>query len=340
MIIRVLGSLLVAAALLPAPLAGQGDRSLAIAEAAWQALEYDSVLVAAHAALEGQLTLGEQVRAHELLAFTYATLDSADRAIEAFRQVVYLDPDRVYDPQRISPLLVQLHTIALGRELVVRRLTVDSTSFVAGRGTVRIRFEVSRPAEYQVRIAGPGLDSIISRGNASGTTAVEWTGLAGAGVPAKAGAYRVVVSVSQFADRYSRPVGMTVRHGQVDTVAHLTRLEGLDELPETETPSRSWLPLVISSLAAGVGSGIALALESGPPDGARRELFVFDIAAVASGFALSRRQPPPRPLPSNVEYNRRVRLMLDQRNAAIAEQNAELGRQVVLTIVPAPADAR
>ena len=94
-------------------------------------------------------------------------------------------------------------------------------------GTARLRFEVTRPAEYEVRVAGPGLDSIIARGSTSGsrTTMVAWPALRGE-APVPAGDYDLSVTVAQFGDRYARPLRVRVRHGAVDTLPHLDRIGG------------------------------------------------------------------------------------------------------------------
>jgi hypothetical protein len=315
----------------------QDTTALAAAEAAYRNLAYDSVLIAGRMALDTRLSRPDRVRAHELMAFAYTVLDSTERAVEAFRQVVYLDPDREYDPERVAPDFVQLHRIAQGRELVVRRLALDSAAVVAGTGAARLRFEVTRPAEYEIRVAGPGLDSIIARGSTSGsgTTIVAWPALRG-GEPVPAGEYDLTVTVAQFEDRYTRPLRVLVRHGAVDTLPYLERIDGLEELPEMEAQRKNWIPLALTALAAGVVTGASFALESGQPSGTRTELLAFDLLALGSGIVLSLRQPPPRPVPAYIEYNRRVRVMLDERNRELAAQNAERRRQVVLIITPLP----
>jgi len=324
-----------AAVLAPRAVAAQDTTALAAVEAAWDRLAYDSVLVRGRAALGLLRTRAEIVRVYELMAFAYAALDSTNRAIETFREVVYFDPDRDYDPERVSPDFIQLHRLALGRALVVRGLTLDSASFVAGVGSAQVRFSTMRPAGYEVRITGVDFDSVVARGTTSGTTIVPWSAVSAIG-PVRAGVYDVTVTVSELDDRDSRRLPLLVRHGAVDTVAHLERIEGLDELPEMETQRRNWIPLALTALAAGVVTGASFALESGPPSGTRTELFAFDLLVLASGVALSLRQPPPRPVPAAIAYNQQVRRMVEERNREIATRNAQLRRQVVLTVTTLP----
>lgn len=335
MILRAVVTAVVAALLTPRLLAAQDSAAVAAVQAAYDSVAYDSVVIKGRAALDLRLTRPERVRVHELMAFAYAALDSTDLAIDAFRQVIYLDPDRDYDPELVSPNIMSLLGLALGRELVVRGLTLDSVSFVAGAGQARLRFVTTRPAEYEVRIAGAGFDSVVARGSTSGTTNVPWSAVSATG-PVPAGPYDVTVTVSQFQDRYSRALRLLVRHGSVDTTAHLERIEGLDVLPEMETQRRNWIPLALTALAAGVVTGASFALESGPPSGTRTELFAFNLLALASGVGLSLRQPPPRPVPASIAYNRQVRRMVEERNREIASRNVELRRQVVLTVTTLP----
>ena len=44
---------------------------------------------------------------------------------------------------------------------MVHRTIADSTDFVAGQGSVPIRYSVSRPARVITRVIGPELDAVI-----------------------------------------------------------------------------------------------------------------------------------------------------------------------------------
>src|SRR5581483_5079415 len=122
---------------------------------AYDNLEYRQALGLARAALRERLTGLERARAYELLGFSYAAMDSILRAVDAFKQLVLLDPERELDPNRVSPKAYSAFDVALRQVLLVRGLRVDSASFVGGQGAVPIRFTVTQPARVVVRAVSP-----------------------------------------------------------------------------------------------------------------------------------------------------------------------------------------
>src|SRR5260370_36653176 len=83
------------------------------AQQAYDNLEYRQVVSLAQAALRERLTGPERARAYELLGFTYGALDSILRAVDAFKQVVLIDPERQLDPNRVSPKAYSAFDVAL-----------------------------------------------------------------------------------------------------------------------------------------------------------------------------------------------------------------------------------
>ncbi len=142
--------------LLPLRVAAQENAALVEARQAYEALDYRSAIVSVRRALGQQLVRGELIEAYEMLGFMYGALDSTSQAVEAFRNLIILDPDREPDALRVSPQITSLYASALGQVLVVRRVGIDSASFVAGSGRVPLRFDVSRPAAVRVRAVGDG----------------------------------------------------------------------------------------------------------------------------------------------------------------------------------------
>jgi len=61
-------------------------------------------------------------------------MDSILKAVDAFKQVVLIDPERQLDPNRISPKAYSAFDVALRQVLLVRQLRVDSTSLWEGGG--------------------------------------------------------------------------------------------------------------------------------------------------------------------------------------------------------------
>ncbi len=329
----VLCGLLLTAA--PVVLPAQENPTLRRAQEAYDELDFAGAITYARRALQERLSRGDRVIAYELLGYTYGALDSARQAVEAFRELIYLDPDREPDVERVSPRITSLYASALGQVLVVRRVSVDSASFVAGQGSVPVRFAVSRASRAVTRVVGEGLDLVIDSQLVAGASQVNWQALTEGGAPVPPGIYQVVVTAVEGRNEFAVPVEVTVRHGSVDTVPHLTSLPGYTEQPEFETPPRNWRPFGIALLSTGLAAGAAIALEHGDLEsGERHELGGVSAAVLITGLVMSLKKPDPRPVPANILYNQLLREQLAQRNAEIASQNADRRRQVMLTIVP------
>ncbi len=329
--------LVLVGALVPAALSAQQHPTVREARRAYESLEYSRAILNARSALRARLNRADRVTVYEILAFSYGALDSTRQAVEAFRELIFLDPDREPDVQRVSPRITSLYASALGQVLVVRRVAVDSASFVAGRGGAPLRFEVSRPSRVVTRVVGQRIDVAIDSQLVAGTGFVRWLGLTSAGDPVPPGAYQLVVTAIEGRNEFGTRVPVAVTHGPVDTLPHLTSLPGYTEQPESEVPPRNWRPLGVTVLYAGLASGAALALENTGLDvGSRRELVGVNALALLSGFIMSIRRPDPRPVQANILYNQLLREQLAQRNAEIARENVERRRQVQLTILPVP----
>src|SRR5439155_19220996 len=125
-------------ALSPAPGRAQSiqNATLRRAQQAYDNLEYRQALSLGQAALRERLAGTERARAYELVGFSYAALDSILKSVDAFKQVVLIDPERQLDPNRVSPKAYSAFDVALRQVLLVRQLRIDSTGFVAGQGAV------------------------------------------------------------------------------------------------------------------------------------------------------------------------------------------------------------
>ncbi len=325
----VLLSLIVAA-----PALGQDNATVLLAQQAYDELDFPRAITLGRQALSQQLTRDEQVFVHELLGLTYGALDSTRQAVDHFRQLIFLDPDREPDVNVVSPRITSLYASALGQVLVVKRLRVDTASFVAGQGGLSIQFQLSRPARAIGRVVGADYDMVIDSMLVAGTGRFEWRAMTDSGDPVPAGDFQVIITAVEAGNEFSAPVEVTVTHASVDTVDHLTSLPGYTELPETEVPPRDWKPLGISVLYAGLVSGASIALENSALGESEREVLGISVLAVVTGLVMSIKKPDPRPVPANIRYNELLRANLAARNADIAQQNAERRRQVRLTIVP------
>ena len=327
---RVLAALLV---FCPLTLAAQESATLRRASAAYRGLEYGDAISLCKQALRERLRGTEQERAYEILGFSFAALDSARQATDAFAQLVLLSPDRELDPARISPKITSLFAVARAQVLVVRRFEMDSARIVAGVQFMPLSFSVTRAARVRARIVGGGREVLLDSSRVEGTVRLQWNGLMSDGLPPTSGAYRLVIEANAGRDSYAASFPLRIDAGAVDTVAHLSSLEGYDFLPETVIPPRSWRPLALASLAAGVVAGTSLALENSRlRGGGGRELLSVSVGTMTFGLLASLKRPAPVPAPANIRYNALVREQLARRNAELASQNASRRRQVQLTI--------
>jgi hypothetical protein len=316
--------------------AGQESASLGRARAAYEDLDYSSAIVAARTALQERLRPEEQVTAYELLGFSYGALDSTRQAVEAFQQLIFLAPDREPDVERVSPRITSLYASALGQVLVVRRVEVDSVSFIAGSGALPIGFEVSRAAQTFVRLLGPDVDVVIdSQLVSAGPSRVFWSVVDSARRPFPPGDYEVIVTAREGSrnEYASAPFRFRLGHERVDTLELLGELPGYTRQPEMVSPPRDWRPVLLAALYVGAMAGTFLALDDADlGTGPRTAMFGVGGVGLTTGLVLSLKKPEPRPSPTNIQYNHLLGELLAQRNAEIARENDARRAQTVLRI--------
>lgn len=318
-------------------LAAQEHPEVAAARRAYRNLDYSAAIAAARRALaQPRLSTDDRATAYELLGFVYGALDSTTQAVDAFRELIFLDPDREPDPLVISPRITALYANALGQVLVVRNVQADSVSFVASQGSVPLTFEVSRrPARVLARAVGEGLDVTIDSFTVTDRGQVIWSAVDRRGDPVPAGRYRILIEAAAGQDRYASQLLLDVSHGAVDTLPHLTDLPGYTLQDEYMQPGRNWQPLGVAALYTALASGASLALEStdlaNPP---RREIGGVSFAVLVTGFVMSLKKPDPVPVPANILYNQLYRQRLAEENVDVAAENVRRRQQVMLTVVP------
>ncbi|MEE8116711.1 MAG: hypothetical protein V3T28_06360 [Gemmatimonadales bacterium] len=326
---------IMAALALPVALAAQEHGEARRAKQAYDQLDFRTAIATAQRALRQRLSRDDRIAVYELLGFAYGALDSTRQAVDAFKQLIFLDPNREPDVEQVSPRITSLYASALGQVLVVRRLTVDTASFVAGQGGVPIRFQLSRSARAVTRVVGQGLNLVVDSQLVSGATRVEWRGLTPEGDAVPPGRYQIIVTAVEGGNEFAAPVEVEVVHGPVDTIAHLTSLPGYAEQPEFVSPPRNWRPLGLSVLFAGVTAGASLALENTILGGGeRREIGGVAVLTLAVGLILSLKQPDLQPVQANIRYNKLLREQVAARNTEIASRNDLRRRQVMLTVTP------
>jgi len=315
-------------------LGAQENSTVAAARDAYVRLDFDVAIRTAEQALDERLTRAERIVTYELLGLAYGALDSNRLAVDAFRELIFLDPDREPDPVRVSPRIISLYASALGQVLVVRRVDVDATSFVAGEGRTSVRFEITRPARVTARVVGDGVDLPVDSASVGvGSGELLWSVLQSDSTPLPAGRYDLIVEAASARDQFASRHPLVVTHGEVDTTAHLTSVPGYTLQDEFEQPGRNWRPLGVAALYTALASGASLALEStslASPD--RKEIGGVSFAVLLTGFVMSLKKPDPRPVPANILYNQLLREELARRNAEITAQNERRRRQVMVSV--------
>ncbi len=330
--------LVVVVALSPAGLAAQTiqNATLRRAQQAFENLDYRQALTGGQAALRERLTGFERARAYEILAFTFSAMDSILRAVDAFKQVVLLEPERELDPNRTSPKALSAFQVALTQVLVVRQLRVDSVAFIGGQGVVGMRYTVTQPARVVTRVVGPvalKIDSSVANGQVN----LRWPARLDSGDPVPAGTYTVVVEATLGQNSFSASQPIRIAHGAVDTLPHLTSLPGYEYLPETEVPPKSWRPMGLALVYSGIALAGTSALSNGDLGSASlREAGVVSTGVILAGFVMTLKKPAPQPARGNILYNRLLREQLARRNQEIAQENVRRRQQVEVRVVPLP----
>jgi hypothetical protein len=323
------------------PLSAQSSSTLRQAGQAYSNLSFAEAIKLARRASRERLSSEDQARAYELLGLAYASLDSTRQATEAFKQVLLLSPDRGLDPSRISPKITSAFALALAQVLVLRDVRIDSTEFIAGSGTLPIRFTVTRTARLRTRLVGPGGEVTVDSALGEGAVHLVWNGLMRNGQPPQRGAYRVVVEANAGRDSYAASLPLWIEPGTVDTLHYLTSLPGYKLLPETVVPARSWKPVGLALMATSLALGGSLALENSKlGGGGRREILTIGTGAALVGLLATVKKPAPVPAQANILYNSLVREQLARRNAEIAAENVARRRQVKLGIMPQAKNVR
>jgi len=311
------------------------NATLRRAQQAFDNLDYRQAVAAGQASLRERLTGFERARAYELLGFTYSGMDSILRAVDAFKQVVLLEPERQLDPNRTSPKALSAFQVALTQVLVVRQLVVDSVTFVGGQGAVPIRYTVTQPARVVTRIIGGSTSSRIDSTVANGQVNIRWQARAAGGDPLPAGNYTIVVDAAVGQNSFSTSQPIRISHGAVDTLPHLTSLPGYTYLPETEVPPKSWKPVGLALVYTGVALAGTSALSNGDLGSTSlREGGAIGAGIVLAGFVMTLKKPAPQPARGNILYNQLLREQISRRNTEIAQENTRRRQQVALSVVP------
>ena len=319
------------------------NATLRRAQQAFDNLDYRQALTVGQAALRERLTGYERARAYELLGFTYSGMDSILRGVDAFKQVILLEPERELDPSKTSSKALSAFQVALTQVLVIRQLHVDSVTFIGGQGAVAVRYTVTQPARVVTRVVSGQTSLKIDSTVASGQVNIRWPARLPSGDPVPAGDYNVIVEAAIGQNNFATSLPIRISHGAVDTLPHLTSLPGYTYLPETEVPPKSWRPMGLASVYTGAALAGTAALSNGNLGSTSlREGGIIGAGLLVAGFVMTLKKPAPQPARGNILYNQLLREQISRRNTEIAQENTRRRQQVALSVVPLrrPGDGR
>lgn len=301
-------------------------------------LDFGSAISVALSALnDPSLSETDQAEVWEILGYSYGSLDSAQQAQRAFREMIFLEPDREPDPVAVASRIMAAYSTALSSVLVIRKVQIDSSSFVAGQGNAAVRFQMSRSGEAVTRIVGQGVDETVDSLvlGAGQVSTAGWSSTLQDGSPVPPGRYEIFVTATDGPDEFVVRRTVEVRHSPVDTLVHLDSLPGFSFLPDSVRPGRSFRPLGIAALYTALASGAALALENTDlAHPSRTEIGGVGFVALVTGLVLSLKRPDPVAVPANIRFNALHRQLLAEENGQRADENASRRRQTMLTLVP------
>ena len=274
------------------------------------------------------------VEAHMFLGAASWALGLEDSAVVHLREVVRLDPFYVVDPDRFNPYVRRLHQSLRLATVVVRLRAPDDTTLAPLRERLPVSVGVGTPGQVIVR-----LRNIVARSGALIAT-LQLDSIATVDIPLTAtdgttldpGTYELEAEVTTAdGGRQSDLLSLIVERLSVDTMEHQPAIQESDFRPEARRGSPSLLDV-------GRGLGFGLAATAVPALLGNRDLRDNSIPppALALGLTIALADivasRPMRPIPDNVEYNRRLRAEWQAINLDIAADNETLRRQARMRI--------
>jgi hypothetical protein len=232
-----------------------------------------------------------------------------DAAVEAFRALLVIDaryrPDELVFPPEVSTLFQETRIGLRAASVVVPPVTEIQSA--ADRLPVMVYATSLHEIRATIIDAVGGPVRVLHEGAIGDSLELLWNGRDGLGRLREAGAYRLRVTSRSPAGRDEREVivPLTITRADEDTVALPAPLPASTFRPESAAASGGARYLV-------TGLGVALAAAALPSiagEGSEGSGLRFGVAAALGGAGIAgfMRAKRPRPLPENIEYNRRQR---------------------------------
>jgi hypothetical protein len=310
-----LGRILLLLLVLACPSIGAAQRPdpLARPMAAYRDLDYDGAATALRAALalDGTARLGDadRLRAFMYLGATETFRGKRDAAVDAFRALLLIDtryrPDELVFPPEVSTLFQETRIGLRAVSVVLPEMTeIQST---ADRLPVRIYARRCTTSGSPSSMRSVGRCACCMRAPSATASNCSGTAAMASGACASAGPYRLRVTSRSPAGRDEREVmvPLAITRADQDTLPLPAPLTAATFRPESAAATGGARYLVSGI----VGALAAPRCRRSPGRAARVGSIRFGVAAalgVAGAIGFTRAKQP-RPIPENIEWNRRQR---------------------------------
>ena len=320
-------SLVLVSALGVSAVHAQRTDPLSRAMTAYRGLEYDDAAARFREVLNSTtitLTPAERSRARMFLGATEFFRGARDSSIAAFRDLLIADPryrpDELVFPPEVSALFQETR-------LGVRAVAVAVPAATEVRGAadrLPIRLYAAALHEIRAQIVGPtgGVESILHVGSVGDSLEVLWNPRDALGRLRDPGRYLLRVASRGPDGRTEREVEvpLDIERIQQDSLAHPEPLAPSALRPETVVRASGVRPLLTGLVTAAVIAVLPSIVGSEEP-GMGVRVGVAGAVGVAGVVGLTRATTP-RPLPENIDYNRRQREQWQREVDRVTAENA------------------
>ncbi len=322
-------ALLLAVALvaLPCTMAAQRPDPLARSLAAYRDLDYDGAATALRAILAptgaAGLSDADRMRALMYLGATEAFRSRRDAAIEAFRALLALDvryrPDDLVFPPEVSTLFQETRIGFRAATVVVPAETQIAST--ADRFPIRIYAASLHDIRVSVIDATGGPVRVLHDGAVGDSLELLWNGRDGLGRLREAGTYRLRVTSRSPSGRDEREVivPLTITQVNQDTLAMPAPL--LASTFRTETaPATAGTRFLVAGITGALAAAALPSIAGAGSEGGALRFGVSAALGVAGVLGFNRARQP-RPIPENIEWNRRQRAAWQEETERVQREN-------------------